>query len=179
MKRPYRMLDLFSGLGGASEAARDRGWDVVTVDINPDFGPSHICDVTKFVPDGRFHFVWISPPCDEFARESMPWCRTGKTPSMDLVVAGLNVCGSVNPPLWCLENVRGAAKYISPLVGKPTVTGPFYLWGGLPKSFVVPAIDHFKERLSSSRKAERAKVPYALSLAMILAAERDLEARMR
>ena len=33
------MLDLCCGLGGASRAMRERGWEVVTVDIVPEFNP--------------------------------------------------------------------------------------------------------------------------------------------
>ena len=33
------MLDLCSGLGGASKAMKERGWDVITVDVNPEFSP--------------------------------------------------------------------------------------------------------------------------------------------
>lgn len=34
-----RVLDLFSGLGGWSAAFRDRGHEVITLDIEPKFKP--------------------------------------------------------------------------------------------------------------------------------------------
>lgn len=166
-----------AGLCARHRPDGDRAADPRASSGDPSFSPDHACDVRSFRPTGRFHFVWLSPPCDEFARESMPWCRTGRAPSMDLVVAGLNTVGAINPPLWCLENVRGATRYITPLVGSPRRAGPFFLWGRLPRDLALPQVAPFKERLSSKRKAERARIPYALSLAIILGVEADLRGR--
>ena len=59
-----RMLDLFSGLGGASRAMRERGWDVITVDIEPEFNPSIIADISTYHYEGKLpvDLVWASPP---------------------------------------------------------------------------------------------------------------------
>ena len=70
------MIDLFSGLGGASYPFKKNGWEVVTVDINPEFSPDLCIDVREFLSvwDGRQpDFLWASPPCEEFSRSSMPW----------------------------------------------------------------------------------------------------------
>ena len=39
------MLDLGSGLGGASLAMKKRGWNVVTMDIDPRFGTDVVADM--------------------------------------------------------------------------------------------------------------------------------------
>lgn len=170
---PPHMLDLFCGLGGASAAFRAVGWRVTGVDVDPRFAPDICADLTvwSWASVWPVDFAWASPPCDEFARESMPWCRTGKAPSMALVDAARRIIRESGARFWCIENVRGAVPHL----GSPTETcGPFFLWHNLPfrvAHYVAP----FKERLSSSAKAERAKVPAPLSLAIL----RCVEASMR
>lgn len=165
-----RMLDLFAGLGGASAAMVGRGWDVVTVDNNQRFGCTHTTDLTHWSYSGPpVDLVWASPPCTEFSRESMPWKRTGKQPSLALVEAARRIVGEVKPQWWVLENVRGATRYLTPRLGVPRSYGPFFLWGVFPAFRC--RVRFFKERLSSTQKAERAKVPFALSLALARACE--------
>ncbi len=71
------MLDLFAGTGGASRPFRDAGWEVVRVELDPSFEAEVHADVREWSWTGRTPtLVWASPPCTEFAREAMPWCRT-------------------------------------------------------------------------------------------------------
>jgi hypothetical protein len=166
------MLDLCAGLGFASRAMKQRGWDVITLDYDARFN----CDITADVRD--FHYtglrpdlIWASPPCDEFAREFMPWCATGKTPSTDLVEACWRIIQEVRPRYWVIENVKGSVKYISAILGQPAyVCNPFYLWGNFHDISHVHVKSH-KEKLSSSRAAERAMIPLELSWAMASAIE--------
>lgn len=169
-----RGVDLCCGLGGASAAWRDRGWDVLTLDADPRFGAGVTADVRTWSYSGpRPLLIWASPPCTEFSREMMPWCRTGAAPDMSIVEGCLRVIRNADPAYWCLENVRGAVKWLRPLLGEPRQScGPFFLWGNFPQFRLKVA--PFKERLSSARKAERAKVPYALSLRMAVACESTL-----
>ena len=164
------ILDLCAGLGGASKAFRDRGWRVVTLDFDARFGCDITADLCAWSWGGeRPDFVWISPPCTEFARESMPWCKTGIAPDMRLVNAARRVVRESMPRLgWTLENVRGAVPYL----GKPrAIAGPFFLWGEFPPIGKPVLRMRKKESYSSAASAERAKIPYALSLAMCLAIE--------
>lgn len=175
-RRRLRMLDLFAGLGGASQAMVDRGWDVLTVDIDPRFGCTWTADILHWNYNGpAVDLVWASPPCTEFSRYFLPWFR-GKypQPSMDLVNASLRIIQSINPIWWVLENVAGSVSFISKATGKhPTKVGSSYLWGDFD-SFERPKITRHKEKLSSRRKAERCKIPYAISLAVALSCERSI-----
>jgi len=169
----FSMLDLFSGLGGASAAMKDRDWQVMTVDIDPAFSPDVVADIKDYMRFAglSFDLVWASPPCDEFSREYMPWCKTGIDPSMKLIEAIVRVIEQANPRFWIIENTRGAVKWFEPLLGPPAwISFPIYLWG------IFPPLEKMKlrmrkEKLSSTQAAERAKIPYKLSLAVALSIE--------
>lgn len=164
-----RMLDLCCGLGGASRAFRDRGWEVITVDIEPRFTPDIVADVrTWHWTGGSVDFVWASPPCDEFARESMPWCKTGKAPDLSIVEACRRIIAEARPHAYVIENVRGAQRWIGQAVCH---VGPFYLWGSFPPIDLAGLRMRPKESYSSNQAAERALIPYALSRAIAIAAE--------
>ncbi len=171
---PHLMLDLCSGLGGASQAMIDRGWDVVRVELDQKFNPDIVADVREFHWGGQQpYLIWASPPCTEFSRESMPWFRTGNPPSMELVLACKRIIDECNPMFWVIENVKGAIRYFRPLFGPPKKScGPFFLWGNFPDFNC--RIKFFKERLSSKQQAERAKVPYLLSERLAEACESNL-----
>ena len=133
-----RMLDLFSGLGGASRAMREAGWEVITVDNDPSFNPDICIDIRDFhffnVLYGHVDLLWASPPCEEFSRWSMPWCRKKNPapPSLDLLKATIRIIDEANPDYWVIENVRGAVPFFRPLLGEPIRSGSRYLWGCLP-----------------------------------------------
>lgn len=163
------MVDLYAGRGGASAAMRDRGWRVVRVEIEPRFEPEIVQDVMLWTPsfEERVDLLWASPPCTEFSRESMPWCRTGKTPDLTLVKRAWELKEKLNPKAFVLENVRGAVKYL----GKPRQRfGPVYLWGDFPQ-VVCETIHGYKERLSGKRPDLRSMIPYAISAAVADAIE--------
>ena len=68
------MIDMFSGLGGASEAFIDReDWRVLRFDNNPllkDVKDTIICDdMFLLIPGvpGEIDLLWASPPCREFS----------------------------------------------------------------------------------------------------------------
>lgn len=161
------MLDLCSGLGGASQPMKDRGWDVIRVDNDKRFNPEFFADVRSFTWEGNTpDFIWASPPCTEFSRESMPWCRTGNPPDMSIVMACKKLIDEIKPRYWVIENVRGAVKWFEPILGKPTyVCNPYYLWGNFPDISHV-RVKSKKERLSSTRSAERGLIPYEIGSAL-------------
>ena len=168
------MLDLFAGRGGASRAMRERGWTVVTVDMDPRFDCTHTSDVTLFSwAGGPVDLLWASPPCTEFSRESMPWCKTGRRPSVDCVLATLRLVHEVQPTWWVLENVRGAQPWIGRLLGPSRLrTGPVYLWGQLPP-VLLSVVRPWKEKTTGKRPDLRAELPYELSYQIAVAVERS------
>ena len=167
------MLDLGSGLGGASQAMRERNWRVVMVDIDPRLSPDVIADLRQWSWRGeRPDLVWCSPPCDEFARESMPWCATGQTPNLAIVNACRRIIAECEPRYWIIENVKGAQRWLGQAV---THVGPFYLWGHFPPLGQPRLNMRKKENYSSNAPEKRARIPLALSLAVAWAIEEQLE----
>jgi hypothetical protein len=148
-----RMLDLYSGLGGASEAFKQAGWDVVRVENNELLtdpsseyyvdGTTH-ADILELQPPYHFgepfDFIWASPPCREFSNgynaPGPTARRNGEefTPDLSLVLKAKEIIDALNPKWWVIENVAGASKPISAALNVPPwqIIGPFFLWGSFP-----------------------------------------------
>jgi hypothetical protein len=169
------MLDLCSGAGGAGQAMLERAWNVITVDIEPAFAPVICADVRNWQYSGpRPDLIWWSAPCLEFSRESMPWARRDTMPDMSIALACWRIVETAQPRFYCGENVRGAVPWFRPYFGSPRQhIGPFYLWHNLPLLRVDMRNYRKKESYSSTQTAERAKVPYELSLAVALMVEQQ------
>ena len=121
-----RLLNLFSGTDSVAIPWREKGHEVISVDIDPRYNPEICEDILQLsycklpTPD----VIWASPPCDQYAR-----CRTrAKTPrnfaSADSLVSKAQNEGL----LWCLENGdsallwgRDVAKDLKTMCGSTTV----------------------------------------------------------
>jgi len=171
-----KVLDLFSGLGGFSQAFKDRGHEVITVDINPAFRPTICTDILKMdisvLGDG-YDVILAAPPCTEFSRESMPWTRTGNQPDLRLVLKTREIIDRLKPRWWIVENVRGAAPYLDKIFGNHKRVGPRYFWGDFPIFYVPHEVAYGKEKLppSMDRVAIRSKIEYEISLSLCRAIE--------
>ena len=126
----YRVLDLFCGLGGFSQAfeGSDR-WAVTTVDIEARFEPDIHADVFDLRPsdfDREFDVVLASPPCTQFstAGNHGNWDFETNTPvadaSQDAVALVHHTVGLIRglcPRFWFLENPQGRLRWF---LGEPT-----------------------------------------------------------
>lgn len=150
------VLDLFSGLGGFSQAFKDRGHNVLTVDIDPKFNPDLTMDVMDIDPEFLKattphlpHVILASPPCNCFSVASIGRYWDGGQPSPEakesirLVAHTIKIISVLNPDFWFLENPRGMMRKV---LGDPGATitqcqygmpymKPTDLWGLFPKSF--------------------------------------------
>jgi len=147
------MLDLFSGLGGASEAmVQDDTWSVLRIENNPLLGGvpyTVIQDVKTLNPNvippnpdmWKLDLIWASPPCREFSSGySAPksiWCREhgidSYQPNMELLEATIRIIEIVKPKYWVIENVVGSIRYFEEFLGEPRqIIGPYVLWGNFP-----------------------------------------------
>jgi len=186
-----RMLDLFSGLKGASQAfTLSDEWEVVTVDNNPDLEPDICCDIENLWlhpefqnwHEGYFDLIWASPPCIEFYRVLAPFYPEdyGNPPSMELVDTAKAIIDLLKPKWWVIENTKSGSTFIKKKLGKARqIFGPFFLWGCYPK---------FDAKISKTHKSDvdvwssdplrsnkKAKVPLEISRNLLHAIEYQRE----
>jgi hypothetical protein len=180
-----RVLDLCSGLGGASAAFKDRGHEVVTVDVERKFRPTILADVRYFHGlEGSFDVVLAAPPCQGFSTASLGvhWKygpdRVAQE-GLKIVLACFRIIREIKPRFYVLENPRGMLRSC---IGLPTETvfycsygaefqKPTDLWHNLPIRLKLPCAPHRSGhyRLGGPGTghrdpAKRALWPYNLSL---------------
>lgn len=193
------MMDLFSGLGGASEAFHQRGeWQVYRYENNPllmDVPRTfdrNVANPVHCLPDGDFirdwDLIWASPPCREFSNAfgaPGPVAKRNREefqPDMSLLRAALRIIQVTQPRYWVIENVVGAIRHFSPLLGEPRqIIGPFVLWGNFPYMVDLRDFEHTKanEDVWSDdplRANKKGKIPLEISEALlnVITAQRQL-----
>ena len=185
-----RVLDLFPGFGGASQAFLDAGDDVLRIENNPllnNVPNTHMMDVEDLLqmlqeyavargPE-RYDLVWASPPCLEF---SQAYAAPGPTarregvefePNMNPMRCAKEIIDLLQPKWWVIENVRGACPHFNAELGKPAqVIGPLVLWGRVPELKLPEGYTHRKadqdKRWSPLRANHRALIPLEVSAAL-------------
>lgn len=199
------VLDLFSGLGGFSQAFKDRGHNVVRVDNEERFNPDICIAINELVPYNILinpDVILASPPCECFSVASIGHHWTNRYPdsktleAIDLIKHTLNLIYTIRPKFWFLENPRAMLRTI---IGNPPVTvyfaqygenrlKPTDIWGRHPKGFKDMQItdktllDYEKAPRGSrtgtqgiKTREDRAKIPYKLSLTICKLCERDIK----
>ena len=139
------MLDLYSGLGGASEAfVLDNDWSVLRYDNNPELRNvplTTICDLKNYEIKCRHQIdlIWASPPCQDFSNAydapKPRALRAGEVfePDMSHLERAIEIIEELKPTHWIIENVAGAIKDFKPYLGEPRqIIGPYILWGNFP-----------------------------------------------
>ena len=179
-----KMLDLCSGLGGASQPMLENDWEVLRIENNPlleNISDTFIMDVEDFdfkqitSPPHSVDLIWASPPCLQFSvAYSAPKSiakREGKSyePDLSLLKKCIEIIEWAEPRFWVIENVIGAMKDFNPILGPPRqIIGPFALWGNFPFIHLDRDFSHSKylnDKAASNplRANYRALVPYPLA----------------
>lgn len=183
-----RVLDLFSGLGGFSEAFVRGGDEVLRVENNPllsEIPHTTMQDVLEVrdrlhlfhaqgEPIREYDVLLAGPPCREFSLAySSPRSiahRNGEEfePSMDLLEATLDIIRITKPRYWVIENVIGSIKYFEEYgLEARQIHGPHVLYGNFPKFQPGPLPTKASKDKTSThplRANHKALVPFALSL---------------
>lgn len=150
-----KVLDLFSGLGGWSQAFKDRGHCVTTLDIDKKFKPTICIDILKINPGYlkgyKPDIILASPPCNCFSVASIRYHWVDGKPkdeqtktAIDIVNRTLFIIKCCNPKWWAMENPRGMLRTV---IGKPQyevtycqygmkIMKPTDIWGVLPDEFI-------------------------------------------
>jgi hypothetical protein len=175
------MLDLCCGLGGASCAQRERGWRVIRVDRNRDVAPDVVADIRQ-LPMRPFtvDLLWASPDCTEFTMWDIGFPRAvarRREPDLSTARAVLSLVEQWRPRFYCVENVRGSRRFLTPIFGAVRArAGGHYLYGNLPLlvSAQLDRKNSSRGRAHDRRRDHllRSRVPYGLSLDVALTVER-------
>ena len=189
VQKILRVLDLFSGLGGFSEAFLRAGHDVVRLDNNSmmiDIEGTQIYDVTKVLQDdshaqmwGSFDVILASPPCLDFSLAySAPRPRAereGRTyfPDLTCLESAIRFDEILKPTYFIVENVAGSIKYFRPYLGDfRQKIGPFVLYGRCPQ--IVMPYDWHHSKYDGDlphghplRANHRGKIPLEVSKAVL------------
>lgn len=115
--RRLRVLDLFSGLGGWSQAFLDAGHDVVRVELDPRFRDvpgTRIMDARDWT-EGGFDVVLASPPCQGFSTASLGhhWGRSWE-PGRDADYSIKTDVGRLCLELarWTFDHAPGFGRFV-------------------------------------------------------------------
>lgn len=119
-----RVLDLFAGMGGWSQAFRDRGHDVTRVELDERFEAEIHGDIGEMSAldfPGRWDIVLASPPCECFSVASIGHHWTGghraympKTErareAQRLAEHTFFMVPALHASAWIIENPRGLMR---------------------------------------------------------------------
>lgn len=148
-----KILDLYAGLRGWSDPFKQRGHEVLTLDIDPQFEADYRMSILDFDPSmlpWRPDVILASPPCEAFSVASIGTHWTGghrayepRTPHAEqsklYVLKTLELIGQMAPKVAVIENPRGVLRKLGLIPVDPTtvwycrygeeVAKPTDLWG--------------------------------------------------
>ncbi len=119
------LLELFSGTGSIGRAFEAQGWEVISVDIDPQANATFCCDVLEWDHTTcleRVDCIWASPPCTMYSTARTTGCSADLESADGLVRKTLDIAAALgNPPLF-IENpytgklrTRGLLDHLSML----------------------------------------------------------------
>ncbi len=104
---PLRLLELFSGTGSIGRAFEAQGWEVISVDLDPEAQATFRQDITRWdcaaLLGKKIDVIWASPPCTNYSalRKST---EDDRLDSDELVRRTLEIAEELgNPPIF-IEN---------------------------------------------------------------------------
>jgi hypothetical protein len=196
-----RVLDLFSGLGGFSQAFLDRGHEVTRYDIDPGFKDipnTEIKDVFVLMPHDlkNYDVILASIDCTNFTYANATPDKDALAHSIALTRHTLQIIQEADPDYYIIENPKGRMRNV---LGVPTVTTAWGFWGmpylkptdlfgkvpalEWPSRYTEPApkdtwdMKRFRKSkfsyLAPRESSLRSLVPYPFSLALCIAIENN------
>lgn len=136
-----KVLDIFAGLGGFSQAFAKEGNVIETMDNGKDgnFNVTYAMSANSFHPknNGYYDVVLSGTPCTEYAKWMMRGCLFSDRskvmfPNNELLRETIRIINEARPRIWIVENVIGAVSFISAFLGKPAIRiGRRYFWSNV------------------------------------------------
>lgn len=187
-----RVLDLYSGLGGFSEAFVRSGDEVARVENNPllsEVPYTTMQDVRKMrdrlvqyqyegQPIREYDVLLAGVPCDEFSlgfhAPQAVASRAGEyeeyQPDMSDLECTLEIIQITKPRYWVIENVIGSIRHFAKYGLQPRmIVGSHVLYGNFPMFEQIQIPTKAERDTGPSdplRKNKRGRIPLALSIAI-------------
>lgn len=102
-----RVLEAFKGTGSVSKYCEQLGYEVVSLDIDPNSKATHTIDILKWdykqYPQGYFDIIWASPPCEQYSTMHFRSPRNLQLAD-SIVKKTLEIIDYFKPKYWYLEN---------------------------------------------------------------------------
>ena len=114
-----KLLDLFTGTGSIAKVARDLGYEVVSLDIDPKCNPDICADITEFdykcqFEAGEFDVIWASPPCETFSCARK--CNIGREVNGEMMTADRLHQDMENRGVPILRKTQEIIEFLQPAV---------------------------------------------------------------
>lgn len=111
-KHQIVLLELFCGTGSVGQVAKEMGWEVISVDINPRWKPDICIDICELDADainekyGKIDVIWASPDCSQYSQilNGYPKYKRKLQESNRVVEHTLALIAKLNPTYWFMEN---------------------------------------------------------------------------
>lgn len=130
-----RCLELFKGTGSVGRVMEKKGYEVVSLDINPKAKATHTCDILEFdykqYPIYYFDVIWASPLCSEYSKIKGIFGQPRNLEFADsLVKKTLEIIDYFKPKAWFIENPQtGLLKTRDFMTGIPFIDCDYCQFG--------------------------------------------------
>ena len=129
-----RLLELCSGTGSVGRAFAARGWDVVSVDIDPRANASICCDLLELTAEqcrayGPVDFLWASPPCTFYSIARTTGPPADLEAADRLVQKCLDLATELGVPFVMENPWTGKLKSRAVVAGIPMRTVDYCMYG--------------------------------------------------
>lgn len=143
-----KVLELFCGTKCISNAFKDKGHEVYTVDWEKDFNPDLVADVGNLTAsdiitlcNGKPDIIWASPDCTSYSVAAISYHRIREADgNLKAKSDYAKKCDEVNqhlidlikeikPKYWFIENPRGALRKMRFMQGLPRYTVTYCQYG--------------------------------------------------
>ena len=105
---PLRLLELFSGTGSIGRAFEAQGWEVISVDLDPEAQATFRQDITRWecaaLLGKKIDVIWASPPCTNYSILRAKSTEDDRLDSDELVQKTLQIIEELGNPPCFIEN---------------------------------------------------------------------------
>lgn len=134
------ILELFCGTKSISKEFEKRGFESMTVDIDPQHNPTIVSDIMCFDTAWvarRPDVIWASPPCTHFSVAAIGknWNidntpkNLGAAYAVKIVERTLDIIKELRPKFWFMENPRGKLRKLPVVANINMVTTTYCQYG--------------------------------------------------